>query len=124
MEILKMDGGGRQSAEPAVRCPLAITPSALVLTSTQTQPTKVTASWQRSRGRRWQLAAESFLSSQTYWQVGAAFLPESERRDHPGPPIRELTTHFGPRTSIKRHENMEEGSGEGTYTHTHTLRRK
>lgn len=45
-----------------------------------------------------------------------------ERRDHPGPPIRELTTDFGPRTNIKRYDNMEEGSGEKKKRHT--LRRK
>lgn len=30
----------------------------------------------------------------TYWRTGRAFPPLSERRDHPGPPIRKLTTGF------------------------------
>lgn len=47
MEILKMDGGGRQTVEQAVRCPPTLRPSFLVLTKTpgkhhtKAEPTKV-----------------------------------------------------------------------------------
>lgn len=35
---------------------------------------------------------ETSTTELTYWPTGLAFPPQSERRDHPGPPIRKLTT--------------------------------
>lgn len=111
MEVIKMDRGGRQTAEQAVRSRPALRPSALVLTTKQrlNLPQPVQGVLEILQRRQWELAVAIY---RTYWQIGPAFPPVSKRRDHPGPPIRELTNDFGPGINTKRHKNMEEGSGE------------
>lgn len=101
-----MDRGEGQTAEQAARCPSALRPSALVLTTTQrlnlpkftflSLNTASSGVLEILLGPRWEQTAVVY---QTYWQIGPAFPPVSERRDHPGPPIRELTTDFGPGTN-------------------------